>query len=304
MAIPLQTENLTKIYKLNNKLRTRTAVDGLNLQVPEGAVFGFLGPNGAGKTTTIKMLLDFVSPTSGSASIFGGSCSDPSTRHLIGYLPEQPYFHRFLKPIEVLSMHAALAGVERKEIKSRSMTCLERTGIAEYAYTPIAKLSKGLTQRVGIAQAIVGDAKLLILDEPTSGLDPIGRRHVRDLLLELKQEGKTIFLSSHQLSEVESTCDIVAVMRRGKLVACGAPDNVRNANSSIVIQTSTVNTEMLDRLRFLQMQIEQRGDCTVLSTGPKNIYEVMRAMEEMDLPLLRIESRRETLEEAFLRLAA
>ncbi|MCL4498725.1 MAG: ABC transporter ATP-binding protein, partial [Chloroflexi bacterium] len=183
---PLEVENLTKTYNLGRK-RTKTAIDSLSIEVPEGIIFGFLGPNGAGKTTTIKVILDFLRPTNGRAAIFGRPTSEPSARQLVGYLPEQPYFHKFLRPVEVLSMHAAMTGIDRREIKNRSLSALERAGIAEYADTPIAKLSKGLTQRVGIAQAFVGDPKLLILDEPASGLDPIGRRHMRDLLVELKK---------------------------------------------------------------------------------------------------------------------
>lgn len=304
MVIPLQTEDLTKVYKLGRGKGTKTALNRLNIEVPEGAIFGFLGPNGAGKTTTIKAILDFIRPTRGSATILGKPATDASTRGLVGYVPEQPYFHKFLKPIEVISMHAGLAGVGRHDIKKRAINCLERAGIAEYAETPIAKLSKGLTQRVGIAQALVGDPKLLILDEPTSGLDPIGRRHIRDLLVELKDEGKTVFLSSHILSEIENVCDIVAVLKKGNLITCGAPDQIRSSNSCFKIYTAPLNAETSSRLSFLGVSIDRRGDCSVITIEPKDIYAVTRAMEEMHLPMLRMETERESLEEAFLRLAA
>ena len=304
MDIALKTEDLTKVYSLGKKKGTKTAVDSLDIEVPEGVVFGFLGPNGAGKTTTIKMLLDFVRPTRGSATVLGRPTFEASTRALVGYLPEQPYFYKFLKPIEVLSMHAALAGVERKQIPERSARSLERAGIAEYADVPISKLSKGLTQRVGIAQAIVGDPKLLILDEPTSGLDPIGRRYTRDLLLELKGEGKTIFLSSHLLSEVENTCDIVAVLKDGRLVANGRPDDVRSGSSHIAVQTSDLDAETRDALRFLGVDVERRATGAVIVADPRNIYEVMHALESRKISVVRIDTIRESLEEAFLRLAA
>ncbi len=304
MQAPLKTQDLTKVYSLGTKKGTRTALDRLNIEVPEGVVFGFLGPNGAGKTTTIKMLLDFVRPTSGSATILGKPTTDASTRSFVGYLPEQPYFHRFLKPIEVLSMHAALASVPHSEIRDRSMRCLARAGIAEYADTPISKLSKGLSQRVGIAQSIVSDPRLLILDEPTSGLDPIGRRHTRDLLLQLKSEGKTIFLSSHLLSEVESTCDIVAVLKRGELVACGPPDQVRSADSHVVIETGTIDTETRDALRFADVDVGARAASAVLTCDPNSIYDVMRVLEKSRTPITAMRTVRESLEEAFLRLAA
>lgn len=304
MDHPIQTENLRKIYNLGRRKGTRTAVDGLNIEVPEGVVFGFLGPNGAGKTTTIKMLLDFVHPSSGTATIFGKPTFEAATRKVVGYLPEQPYFHKFLRPIEVVSMHASLAGVKRHAIRKQSMNALERTGIAEYADTPIGKLSKGLTQRVGIAQAIVGDPKLLILDEPTSGLDPIGRRHARDLILELRNEGKTVFLSSHLLGEVENTCDTIAVLKRGKLVAYGTPDEVRDVDQQIMIHVAGLDKIVKDSLRFLHVDIQERMESSVLNTTPQSIYEVMRVLENAGASILRIQTERESLEEAFLRLAA
>jgi len=303
MTLPLQTHNLTKVYRLARG-RGKTAVSSLSIEVPEGVIFGFLGPNGAGKTTTIKMVLDFLRPSLGSATIFGKPTTDAATRRLIGYLPEQPYFHKFLKPLELLSMHAALAGTPARLVRKTAADALERAGMSEYADTPISKLSKGLTQRVAIAQAIVGDPRLLILDEPTSGLDPIGRRHTRDLLIELKNEGRTVFLSSHLLSEVENLCDIVAVLRAGELVACGAPDEVRNSSICVKVHTAPIGNETRDRLRFLDVQIERRADSTVIRIDPKRAYEVFRAMEELGLPLARVETERESLEEAFLRLAA
>ena len=304
MDHPIQTENLRKVYKLGRRKGTRTAVDGLSIEVPEGIVFGFLGPNGAGKTTTIKMLLDFMRPTSGSAAIFGRPTTEASTRRLVGYLPEQPYFHKFLRPIEVVSMHAALAGVDRREIRRRALSALEQTGIAEYADTPIGKLSKGLTQRVGIAQAIVGEPKLLILDEPTSGLDPIGRRHARDLILELRNEGKTIFLSSHLLSEVESTCDTIAVLKRGVLVAHGTPDEVRGGNQRVTIQVAALDKQQRESLRFAGADVEERAVGVAVGVEPDRVYEVMRVLENAGASIVTIQTERESLEEAFLRLAA
>ncbi|MCX8053353.1 MAG: ABC transporter ATP-binding protein [Armatimonadetes bacterium] len=303
MNLPIQIENLTKTYKLPRG-RKKTAVDSLSIEVPEGVIFGFLGPNGAGKTTTIKIILDFLKPTSGNVRVFGRLTTDPLTRRLVGYLPEQPYFHKFLKPIELLSMHAALAGLSSREARRAAEAALDMTGIADYAETPIAKLSKGLTQRVGIAQALVGNPKLLILDEPTSGLDPIGRRHTRNLLIRLRDEGRTVFLSSHLLGEVENLCDVVAVLRAGKLVAYGTPDDVRSSNTQFKIQTVRVDNHILNRLRFLEVNIECGADSTVMRVDPQNAYELLRAMEKLGLPLIKIETERESLEEAFLRLAA
>ncbi len=303
VPIPLATHSLTKIYRTGRK-QTKVAVNNLSIEVPEGVIFGFLGPNGAGKTTTIKMILDFIRPTAGAVTVFGKPTMIAATRSLVGYLPEQPYFHKFMTPIEVLSMHAALAGVDRNKITTRAIDALERAGITEYAETPISKLSKGLTQRVGIAQALVSDAPLLILDEPTSGLDPIGRRHTRDLLIQLRNEGRTVFLSSHLLSEIENLCDVVAVLKKGVLVAYGPPDEVRSKGVYIKILTRPLDREAAEKLKSSEANVEYRADSTLLRVNPMSIYSVMRTMEQLDLPIWHVETERESLEEAFLRLAA
>lgn len=304
MSAPLSTNELTKVYKLGRKKGTKTALDSLTMEVPEGVIFGFLGPNGAGKTTTIKLLLDFVKPTRGYATVLGRPTTEPAARKLVGYLPEQPYFHKFLTPTEVLSMHAGLAGIERRQIPRRAAQALEQAGIAEYSDTPISKLSKGLTQRVGIAQALIGDPVLLILDEPTSGLDPIGRRHTRDLLIELRNSGKTIFLSSHVLSEIENVCDIVAVLKDGKLAAYGPPENVKEGGSHVVIQTSTIDSDVAERLRFAGVTVNHDLSGSTLKFDKDYLYRVILTLEGMHLPVHSINTQRETLEEAFLRLAA
>lgn len=303
MNAPLVIDKLVKTYKLNRG-RTKTAVDTLSMEVPEGIIFGFLGPNGAGKTTTIKAILNFIRPTSGRAFIFGMPSEEPKARESVGYLPEQPYFHKFLTPLEVLRMHAALAGVPRHEIGRRAIDCLERSGIADYAETRISKLSKGLTQRVGIAQALVGGPRLLILDEPTSGLDPIGRRHVRDLLVELRDEGVTVFLSSHLLSEVESLCDVVAVLKAGKLAALGRPDQVTSQNVWVRVETTPIDNAAAEKLSFISARVTRGAESTVMVTDINSIHQLLRCLEESAAPVIRIDTVRESLEEAFLRLAA
>jgi ABC-2 type transport system ATP-binding protein len=302
MTLPLRINDLTKVYKSGRS--TRTAVDSLSLEVPRGIAFGFMGPNGAGKTTTIKTVLDFIRPTSGSAELFGLSSSEFRARSRVGYLPEQPYFHRFLKPMEVVMMHAALAGIPRNEAKKRAIRALERARIDDYADTPISKLSKGLTQRVGIAQAIVADPDLLILDEPASGLDPVGRRHIRDLLAELKNEGKTIFLSSHFLSEVEQLCDMIAVLRQGKLVFLGKPEEAKAPNDSIRVKTNRIDARALDQLKYQSAQVEQSNGATVITTSPSELYPLVRVLEEIGASIISVETAKESMEEAFLRLAA
>ena len=215
----------------------RVAVDDLTLGVPQGGLFGFLGPNGAGKTTTIKMLLGFIPPTTGEAWLFDSPWAMTARASRVGYLPEQPYFPKFLSALEVVRAHAGLSGLTGgTRAKERVEGCLRQVGMWENRHMVLSKCSKGMTQRVGLASALVGDPDLLIMDEPSSGLDPVGRKELRALLTTLKNEGKTIFLSSHLLSEMESVCDRVGVMARGKLVACGTPQEITRARDEVRVQ--------------------------------------------------------------------
>ena len=201
----IEIQGLEKSYKtgfFGNKLKQ--GLKPLTLSVEEGEVFGCLGPNGAGKTTTLKLLLGLVFPTGGTARILGCDLNDISVKRYIGFLPEQPYFYDHLTPLELLDYYARLSGVDPRERKRKVDTALARVGMTESGKTQLRKFSKGMLQRVGIAQAIVHDPKLILLDEPMSGLDPIGRREVRDLVQELNEEGKTIFFSTHILSDAET----------------------------------------------------------------------------------------------------
>ena len=202
----------------------------------EGEVFGYLGPNGAGKTTTLKLLMGLIYPTSGTATILGRPLDDPSMKAQIGFLPEQPYFYDHLSARELLTYLASLSGVSAGDRKERVETVLRRVGIHEHADLQLRKFSKGMLQRVGIAQAIVHDPKLIFLDEPMSGLDPIGRREVRDLIQSLKDEGKTIFFSTHILSDAETLCDRVAVLNHGQLRGIGVvADLVREVSGRVEV---------------------------------------------------------------------
>ena len=234
--LAIRIQNFTKHYPVPRQKEKRVAVDDLTLGVPRGALFGFLGPNGAGKTTTIKMLLGFIPPTRGEAWLFDKPVGDDGARCRVGYLPEQPYFPKFLTAFEVARAHAGLSGLSGGRARERVETCLRQVGMWENRHMILAKCSKGMTQRVGLATALVGDPDLLIMDEPSSGLDPVGRKELRALLTTLKGEGKTIFLSSHLLSEMESVCDRVGVMARGRLVACGTPQEITRARDEVRVQ--------------------------------------------------------------------
>jgi ABC-2 type transport system ATP-binding protein len=202
--------------------RPKRALEPLHLTVHVGEVFGYLGPNGAGKTTTLKLLMGLVFPTGGSARIFGLELDDPAVKAQIGFLPEHPYFYDYLTAKELLEYYAQLSGVPGRERSQRVDKMLARVGLSDAARVQLRKCSKGMLQRVGLAQAILHEPKVVFLDEPMSGLDPMGRREVRELIEQLRQEGKTVFFSTHILSDAEALCDRVAVIHQGKLRGVGA----------------------------------------------------------------------------------
>src|SRR6185437_3861456 len=222
MMAALATHELTKDYAVGFwRKRPYRALDGLNLEVDAGEVFGFLGPNGAGKTTTLKLLMQLVYPTSGRAEMLGRPVGDLAVKRRIGYLPENPYFYDHLTAEELLVYFAALFGYAPAERRARAARLLDEVGIGAERRLQLRKFSKGMLQRVGIAQALINDPELVIFDEPMSGLDPLGRRDVRALILRLCDRGCTVFFSSHVLSDAEALCSNVAILAKGKLVTTG-----------------------------------------------------------------------------------
>jgi len=226
-SIAIETDNLAKEYPYGFlHLKKKTSLEGLTMQVQDGEVFGLLGPNGAGKSTTIKLLMGIIFPTAGSARILGKPVSDVSMHRDIGYLPEQPYFYDYLTAAEVLDFFARFHGYSAAERGERVQKMLKKVGLETAGKIQLRKYSKGMLQRVGLAQAILHDPKLVILDEPMSGLDPVGRREVRDIILELKNSGKTILFSTHILADAEMLCDRVGVIAAGKLRGVGSPSAI------------------------------------------------------------------------------
>jgi len=223
----IETVDLTKDYAVGFwRKRPKRALDGLSLEVQPGEVFGFLGPNGAGKTTTLKLLLRLVFPSSGSAMLLGRPAGDIEARRRLGYLPEQPYFYDHLTAEELLTYYAALLGLGAAARRTRVAGLLDAVAIGAERRTQLRKFSKGMLQRVGIAQALLNNPDLVILDEPMSGLDPLGRRDVRALILQLRDRGCTVFFSSHVLSDAEALCSRVAILARGRLVATGSLNDI------------------------------------------------------------------------------
>jgi ABC-2 type transport system ATP-binding protein len=302
----IRIQNFTKEYPIPRQSQKRIAVDDLSLDVSQGGLFGFLGPNGAGKTTTIKMLLGFLPATRGGAWLFDRPVWEDEARSRIGYLPEQPYFPKFLSAQEVVRAHAGLSGLSGQKSRDRADACLRIVGMYESRYMPLSKCSKGMVQRVALATALVGDPDLLILDEPSSGLDPLGRKELREMLTALKEAGKTIFVSSHLLSEMESVCDRVGILARGKLVACGAPSEITQTRSEVAVQIESAERDevLTQEISTLGGRIEAQSDSdrSNLLIPSALVYRVLSLLETRRAKLVAVLPQQETLEDAFLRL--
>lgn len=234
----IETFELRKVYG------DTVAVDSLTLAVERGEVFGFLGPNGAGKTTTVKMLLGLAHPTAGQARILDRAPGDPAVMGRIGFLPEHFRFHPWLTATDFLDLHGRLHGMPADRRRRRIAELLARVKLADRADTRLSDFSKGMSQRIGLAQALLNEPDLIFLDEPTSGLDPLGRREVRDLIRELRSAGVTIFLNSHLLSEVEVTCDRVGIIRQGRLARIGALDELTGHNVEVEVRAAGLTPEL------------------------------------------------------------
>ncbi len=279
--------------------RPKRAVSPLNLTVEEGEIFGFLGPNGAGKTTTLKMLMGLVFPTAGSARILGRDWTDPEVKAQIGFLPEQPYFYDYLTAHELLHYFAQLSGVPAKERKQRVEQMLSRVGLHDVRGIQLRKFSKGMLQRVGIAQAILHDPKLVFLDEPMSGLDPLGRRDVRDLIEQLKQEGKTVFFSTHILSDAESLCDRVAIIHKGELRGVGAVEDLTSAVQG-KIEVVWHGSQIPASMKALGAECYVSGE-TVRAVLPENQQDAaIDALRRDRIRLIAISPLRTSLETYFV----
>jgi ABC-2 type transport system ATP-binding protein len=291
---------LEKTYSVGFwRKRPKCALKPLHLNVEEGEIFGFLGPNGAGKTTTLKMLMGLVFPTGGSARILGLDMNDPAVKAQIGFLPEQPYFYDYLTAQELLDYYGRLSGVVGKDLSERVRKVLGRVGLPDVAGLQLRKFSKGMLQRVGIAQAILHEPKVVFFDEPMSGLDPMGRREVRDLMEQLKQEGKTVFFSTHILSDAEALCDRVAVIHLGELRAIGA---VAELTSGVRGKVELVweGTSVPASIKALGGECVVTGD-TVRAVLPEESQDLaIDALRREKLRLVSMVPVRTTLEQYFV----
>src|SRR5512146_2357003 len=296
----IETVALEKIYLAGFwHKRPKVALKPLTLTVPEGEVFGYLGPNGAGKTTTLKLLRGLVLPTGGSAKILGMAYDDPEVKAHIGFLPEQPYFYDYLTAGELLEYYAQLSGVPARERRRRAEAVLARVGIADTWRLQLRKFSKGMLQRVGIAQAILHGPKLVFLDEPMSGLDPVGRREVRDLIESLKREGKTVFFSTHILSDAEALCDRVAIIHKGELRGVGAVEDL-TATVQGKVEVVWQGTQLPASMKALTSDYHVSGD-TVRAVMAENQQDAaIDAIRRARGRLISVTPVRASLEDYFL----
>src|SRR5258708_7430525 len=279
--------------------KLKRALQPLHLRVEEGEIFGFLGPNGAGKTTTLKILMGLVFPTAGTARILGHVWTDPQIKAQIGFLPEQPYFYDYLTVHELLNYYGQLSGVPAKDRKRRIDDVLQRVGLTEVKGVQLRKFSKGMLQRAGIAQAILHNPKLVFFDEPMSGLDPLGRREVRDLMEQLKQEGKTVFFSTHILSDAEALCDRVAIIHQGELRGVGAVEDLP-ATVQGKVEVSCQGTQIPASMKTLGGECHVTGDTVRAVVAESKQDAAIDALRRERIRLIAITPLRTSLEAYFV----
>jgi ABC-2 type transport system ATP-binding protein len=302
MQAAVSAQALSKTFRVGFWARRVRAVESLSFEVRSGEIFGLLGPNGAGKTTTIKMLLGFVRPSSGRAFVGGAEAGSLASRRNLGYLPENPALYEFLRGDEYLIFAGRLSGLSRAEARRRAAALLEQVGLAGRADRPIRKFSKGMVQRLALAQALVGDPQTVILDEPMSGLDPIGRKDVRDIILKLRDEGRTVLFSTHILSDVEATCDRVGIMVDGRMTDCGTlADLVAPGARAVELVVEDAAPALLERLGKDGARILHRDRTTVL-TFPEEAAAraALAAAVASGATVISLTPHRRSLEELFV----
>jgi ABC-2 type transport system ATP-binding protein len=296
-TLAIDTDRLRKIYGES------IAVRALSLRVTQGEAFGFLGPNGAGKTTSIKMLLSLVAPTNGSARVLGAPLGDREVRRRIGFLPEHFRFHDWLTGEEFLTLHGRLHGLDEGALRRQVGALLERVGLSEHGGKPLKAYSKGMLQRVGLAQAMINSPDLVILDEPTSGLDPVGRLLVRDVIRELRNRGTTVFINSHFLSEVEVTCDRVAFLKRGEVIHTGPIRDLDLEATSVTLRAGNLTPEIVAGLEAFGEVTRRDGELVTLRINSReSLPEMTRFLVERGADVYELTPHQPSLEELFIQI--
>jgi ABC-2 type transport system ATP-binding protein len=302
IGIAIRTEKLTKVYRIGIR-GTHTGIGDLTMEVPEGEIYGLVGPNGAGKTTTLKLLLGLLFPTSGSGEVLGLPLGSPDYKTRIGYVPDGPYFYDHLNAPELLRFYGALFGLTGKVLEQRIAELLELVGMADRAHFRVHEYSKGMRQRVAVAQALLNDPDLIFLDEPTAGLDPMGAIQMRNIVLDLRRRGKTVFLCSHLLKDMEPMCDRVAIVSRGALKLTGTIDDVLRAGAGYRVRATGLSPETRQRVEGAVTEVvESDGDGVVAlkTADQKAALEVANVIAGEGAHVLEVGPDRRTLEEVFI----
>lgn len=311
MAV-IKVENLSKDYRQHFWTPVRRVLNSVSFQVEEGEIFGFLGPNGSGKSTTIKILLQIIFQTEGTAQLFGCEIGDRETKKRLGFLPENPYFHEYLSSRQFLRFHGRLLGLDDDFLQRRIPEVLELVGMKGTHDLYLRNFSKGMLQRIGLAQAIIHNPDLVILDEPMTGLDPVGRKEVRDIMLHLKSLGKTVFFSTHILSDVETVCDRVAIMNKGRLLQCGSLDELISVETRYVdlIWTSP-SRGLLDYLKGFDSRIANAKETLYCKIEPEKsekpaafemrVSDIVQKGIALGGRIQSVSPKKESLEDVFVR---
>ena len=299
----LSVANLSKAYSTRLVRRvSRVGVLDLSFQVERGEVFGYLGPNGSGKTTTLKILVGLLRPDAGNITILGHSHEAPEWRYRVGFLPEHPYFYDYLTPVEYLDFVGRLFGMPAARRRDRAAELLDRLGLARARNVSVRRFSKGMVQRLGLAQALLNDPELVFLDEPMSGLDPLGRHLVRDLILSLKRAGKTVFFSTHILSDAESLCDRVALLRAGRLLNVGRLDQILSMEiGHFEVLATRLAEPAIDQIGRGGRRVERLAERVRIEAEESSLHEVLREVDAAGGRILSVQPVRQSLEDFFLK---
>lgn len=301
MAIVLKVEDLHKSFKLGFIPKTKKILNGISLSIEEGEIFGYLGPNGAGKTTTIKCILGLIHPDKGKIEIFGLPHFSLKAKEKTGYLPENPYFYEYLTAWEFLNFCSQLFLLEKKEKEERVKELLQLVGLEKALDLQLRKFSRGMLQRVGLAQALLNNPSLVVLDEPLGGLDPLGRKELRDIIIRLKEEGKTIFLSSHILQDIEMVCDRVAIIVGGKIISQGALEEL--VSEKIYLTEVIISGIEEKEFKGLAESLSVKGGRTLLKVlKEENLEKILELVHSQRGKIHSLTPRTETLEDIFVEM--
>jgi ABC-2 type transport system ATP-binding protein len=308
----IEVENLSKDYRQHFWTPLRRVLNAVSFEVKQGEIFGFLGPNGSGKSTTIKILFEIIFPSGGTARLFGKKLGDKEAKSRIGFLPENPYFYDYLTSTQFLKFHGQLLGLSSATLAKRIPEVLALVGMKGTDSMYLRSFSKGMLQRIGLAQAIVHDPELVILDEPMTGLDPVGRKEVRDLMLTLKEAGKTVFFSTHILSDVETLCDRVAILNKGHLLKCGSFAELLSVDTKYVDFLWKANSaKVLEYFKGLDAKYSISGEIVYLKVEPKSneslvdfegrINQIVQKGMEMGAKVQSLSPKKDSLEDVFVK---